>query len=72
MPIPHYWFHNYSEVVASLRADVDGVLEMSGPMTDSAPMELAEDTMFAALFTTTIALLSAPCEHANRIVLAEQ
>lgn len=37
--------------MASLHVDVDSILEMRGSEPETAPSELAEDTMLVALFT---------------------
>ena len=39
------------QVVVSLRADVDSILEMRGPEPETTPIELVEDTVLVALFT---------------------
>ena len=39
------------EAVASLRADMDIILEMKGLEPETAPVETTKDTMLAALFT---------------------
>lgn len=43
------------EVVASLRADMDIILEMKEPEPATAPVETTEDIVLAALFTAPIA-----------------
>ena len=52
--------------MASLRADVDYILEMRGAEPETAPVELAENTMFPALFSTPTAPPHEPCKSAKR------
>lgn len=52
--------------VASLRADVDAILYMRVPELEASLAELAEDMVFAALFTTSNAPPPPPREHTRR------
>ena len=54
------------EALASLRADVDAILDVRLPEPKASPVELAEDTVLAALFTTITAPLPPPHERAKR------
>ena len=54
-PSPTIGFTTLQEAVASLRADVDIILEIGGPEPESAPIEIAEDTILVALFTAPTA-----------------
>lgn len=50
-PDPTINLNTLQEVVTSLRADVDNILEMRGPDPETTPVQLAKDTLLAALFT---------------------
>ena len=52
--------------MASLRADVDAILDARVPKPEAKPVEPAEDTMLAVLLHTTIALVPPPREHDKR------
>ena len=52
--------------MARLRADMDSILEMRGPEPETATVEIAEDTVLAALFTDPISPLLEPRECAKR------
>ncbi len=54
----------------SLRADVDCILEMRGPEHETAPVELAQDTLFFALFTTPITPLLEPSDMTSGTIPA--
>ena len=51
--------------MASLRADVDSILEMRGLEPESAPIELAENIILVALFIASTTPPE-PREHAKR------
>ena len=52
--------------MASLRADVDSILDVRALEPEAAHADHAEDTMFAILFTARTAPPSAPREHVKR------
>ena len=52
--------------VASLRNDVDAILNVWVLESEATPAEPAEDTVLAALFTTSTAPLHLPHERAKR------
>ena len=51
--------------MASLRDDMDNILEIKGPETESSRVESAEDTVLGALFTAPTAPPPEPRELAN-------
>ena len=53
-PTPTLNLTTLQEVVASLRDDVDYILEMIGPEPKTARVELVEDTILATLFTALV------------------
>ena len=54
------------DVVASLRADVDAILDARVPESEAIRAELAEDTLFSALFQITTAPPPPPFEQTKR------
>ena len=52
-PAPTIKLSTLQEVVASVRAGVDAILEMRGTELESEPIELAEDTVVDDLFKTS-------------------
>ena len=51
-PVPTINLTPHQDVVASLRADVDNIVEMRGTKSKNEAFELAEDIVFVELFTT--------------------
>ena len=52
--------------MASLKADVDTILDVRVPESKATLVEPAKDTVLAALFTTSNAPPPPPREHAKR------
>lgn len=65
-PTPTIYLTILQADMVSKRADVDVILDMRLPNPKTELAELAEDTMLAALFTTSTALSPPPWEHAKR------
>ena len=51
-PTPTIYLTTLQEALSSLRADVDKILERRGPEPKTTPVELVDETVLAALFTT--------------------
>ncbi|XP_027771477.1 uncharacterized protein LOC114076530 [Solanum pennellii] len=65
-PAPTIDLTTLQAAVASLRADVDAILDAWVPKTEATHAESADDMVFAALFQTTAAPPPPPREHAKR------
>ena len=65
-PAPTIDLTTLKKVVMSLRAKFNGILHMRGHECETEPIELAEDTVLDALFTTLNALPPETREHAKR------
>ena len=52
--------------MVSLRAYVDAILDVRVLESEGTPVEPAEDTVLAALFTTSTTPPPSKCEHAKR------
>lgn len=65
-PVPTINLTPHQDVVASLRADVDNIVEMRGTKSKNEAFELAEDIVFVELFTTPTEQFPDPYSHSKR------
>lgn len=65
-PAPTIDLTIFQKVFASLRADMDSILDLRGPKHETTPIETTEDTVFVSLYTTPIELPPEPCERGNK------
>ena len=65
-PAPPVDVSTLQDVVDSLRADIETILEARVPESEAPSVEPAEDTVLAALFVTSEIPPPPPREHAKR------
>lgn len=53
-PVPTIDLTNLQVVMASLRSDVETILEMRGTKPEGVPIQLADDTLLNALFKIVV------------------
>ena len=65
-PAPSLDLTTLQVVVASLRENMDAILDPRVPESEAPSTNPAEDTVMATLFSTTVAPSPQPCEHRKR------
>ena len=65
-PAPTVDLMTLQAIVASLRADMNAILEARVPESEAPSVEPAEDTLMATLFSTTAMPSPQPHEHTKR------